>query len=165
MKSGLKNRKFSKEVNLELEVINLSSGRHSCTKKGGRIQSFSSIFISGNRNADNPVFGFGRGKAKIYSLAKQKASRKAANGSVNIFVPFDKTRTTIKHPLTGRSESASVVLMPGSGLNVPDSCRALFELIGLHNVSMKIVSSTKNKKNIIYAILDAFHKASLFQSF
>lgn len=155
-------RKFVVDSSIELETKQIASGRHSCTREGGRVQSFSCMFLAGNKNINKPLFGFSRANAGNYQAAKSKAMRKSVNTCSSLFIPFSKKTGTISHPLCGRRGSTKVFLFPAGGLVVPNDFRAFFELIGIHNIGMKIIGQSSNKSNVISAILAAFSRSELY---
>jgi small subunit ribosomal protein S5 len=158
-----KNIKKNHSSGLELETKKIGSGRHSCTRTGGRVQSFSCMFLAGNKNPLNPMIGFSTGKAKTNLGAKTKALRKASVSCAEKYVPYDKKTETIRFPMKGKEGATRIFLAPGSGLSVPDCARSFFEMIGVKNVSMKVIGPA-NKKNIIKAIMDVFSRSELYAS-
>lgn len=159
MKKNIKKTSFS---GVELETKKVSSGRHSCTRTGGRVQSFSFMCLSGNKNPIKPMIGYKNGKSKTNSGAKTKAIKGAVESASTIYFPYNEKTKTIKFSMSGKCGATEVLLRPGSGLSVPDFARVFFELIGLLNVSMKIIGPT-NKRNVFDAIKDAFSRSELYK--
>ena len=98
--------------------------------KGGKKLSFRAIVVVGNKNGQ---VGVGCAKAAEVIVAIQKA---VADGRKNLInVPIFKT--TIPHPITGRSGAGSVMLKPasqGTGVIAGGAVRAVLELAGIENI-------------------------------
>ena len=101
--------------------------------KGGKKLSFRAIVIVGNQKGQ---VGVGCAKASEVIIAIQKA---VADGRKNLIsVPIYKT--TIPHPITGRSGAGSVMLRPaseGTGVIAGGAVRAVLELAGIENILSK----------------------------
>ena len=98
--------------------------------KGGKKLSFRAIVIVGNGKGQ---VGVGCAKASEVIIAIQKA---IAEGRKNLIsVPIFKT--TIPHPIVGRSGAGSVMLRPasqGTGVIAGGAVRAVLELAGVENI-------------------------------
>ena len=98
--------------------------------KGGKKLSFRAIVIVGNKKGQ---VGVGCAKASEVIVAIQKA---IADGRKNLItVPIFKT--TIPHPITGRSGAGSVMLRPaseGTGVIAGGAVRSVLELAGIENI-------------------------------
>ncbi len=118
--------------------------------KGGKKLSFRAIVVVGNKNGQ---VGVGCAKASEVIIAIQKA---VADGRKNLInVPIYKT--TIPHPITGRSGAGSVMLKPasqGTGVIAGGAVRAVLELAGVENILSKSLGS-KSPLNAAHATLDA----------
>lgn len=105
--------------------------------KGGKKLSFRAIVIVGNQKGQ---VGVGCAKAAEVIIAIQKA---IADGRKNLIdVPIFKT--TIPHPITGRSGAGSVMLRPaaqGTGIIAGGAVRAVLELAGVENILCKSLGS------------------------
>ena len=105
--------------------------------KGGKKLSFRAIVIVGNQKGQ---VGVGCAKAAEVIIAIQKA---IADGRKNLIeVPIFKT--TIPHPITGRSGAGSVVLRPasqGTGIIAGGAVRSVLELAGIENILSKSLGS------------------------
>ena len=101
--------------------------------KGGKKLSFRAVVIVGNKKGQ---VGVGSAKAAEVIIAIQKA---IADGRKNLInVPIFKT--TIPHPITGRSGAGSVVLRPaseGTGVIAGGAVRSVLELAGIENILSK----------------------------
>lgn len=118
--------------------------------KGGKKLSFRAIVVVGNKKGQ---VGVGCAKAAEVIIAIQKA---IADGRKNLItVPIFKT--TIPHPITGRSGAGAVVLRPasqGTGIIAGGSVRSVLELAGIENILSKSLGSN-SPLNAANATLDA----------
>lgn len=118
--------------------------------KGGKKLSFRAIVIVGNGKGQ---VGVGCAKASEVIVAIQKA---IAEGRKNLItVPIFKT--TIPHPIVGRSGAGEVMLKPasqGTGVIAGGAVRAVLELAGIENILSKSLGS-KSPLNAANATLDA----------
>ena len=125
--------------------------------KGGKKLSFRAIVIVGNQKGQ---VGVGCAKAAEVIVAIQKA---VADGRKNLInVPIFKT--TIPHPITGRSGAGSVMLRPasqGTGVIAGGAVRAVLELAGIENILSKSLGS-KSPLNAANATLDALQSLKPF---
>ena len=118
--------------------------------KGGKKLSFRAIVIVGNQKGQ---VGVGCAKASEVISAIQKA---IADGRKNLItVPIFKT--TIPHPITGRSGAGAVMLRPasqGTGIIAGGAVRSVLELAGIENILSKSLGS-KSPLNAANATLEA----------
>ncbi len=125
--------------------------------KGGKKLSFRAIVVVGNKNGQ---VGVGCAKASEVIIAIQKA---VADGRKNLInVPI--YRTTIPHPITGRSGAGSVMLKPasqGTGVIAGGAVRAVLELAGIENILSKSLGS-KSPLNAANATLSALKSLKPF---
>ena len=125
--------------------------------KGGKKLSFRAIVVVGNKNGQ---VGVGCAKASEVIIAIQKA---VADGRKNLInVPIFKT--TIPHPITGRSGAGSVMLKPasqGTGVIAGGAVRAVLELAGIENILSKSLGS-KSPLNAANATLNALQDLKSF---
>ncbi len=121
--------------------------------KGGKKLSFRAIVIVGNQKGQ---VGVGCAKAAEVIIAIQKA---VADGRKNLInVPIFKT--TIPHPITGRSGAGAVMLRPasqGTGIIAGGAVRSVLELAGIENILSKSLGSKSplNAANATIAALKA----------
>ncbi len=121
--------------------------------KGGKKLSFRAIVIVGNQKGQ---VGVGCAKAAEVIIAIQKA---IADGRKNLVtVPIFKT--TIPHPITGRSGAGAVMLRPasqGTGIIAGGAVRSVLELAGIENILSKSLGSKSplNAANATIAALKA----------
>ena len=125
--------------------------------KGGKKLSFRAIVIVGNGKGQ---VGVGCAKASEVIIAIQKA---IAEGRKNLIsVPIFKT--TIPHPIVGRSGAGSVMLRPasqGTGVIAGGAVRAVLELAGVENILSKSLGS-KSPLNAANATMDALKNLKTF---
>jgi len=125
--------------------------------KGGKKLSFRAIVIVGNQKGQ---VGVGCAKASEVIIAIQKA---IADGRKNLItVPIFKT--TIPHPITGKSGAGAVMLRPaseGTGIIAGGAVRSVLELAGIGNILSKSLGS-KSPLNAANATLDALKKLTPF---
>ncbi len=125
--------------------------------KGGKKLSFRAIVIVGNQKGQ---VGVGCAKAAEVIIAIQKA---IADGRKNLItVPIFKT--TIPHPIVGRSGAGSVMLRPaaqGTGIIAGGAVRQVLELAGIENILCKSLGS-KSPLNATNATLEALKSLRMF---
>lgn len=125
--------------------------------KGGKKLSFRAIVIVGNQKGQ---VGIGCAKASEVIIAIQKA---IADGRKNLItVPIFKT--TIPHPITGRSGAGAVMLRPasqGTGIIAGGAVRLVLELAGIENILSKSLGS-KSPLNAANATLNALKALTPF---
>lgn len=126
--------------------------------KGGKKLSFRAIVIVGNQKGQ---VGVGCAKAAEVIIAIQKA---IADGRKNLItVPIFKT--TIPHPIVGRSGAGSVMLRPasqGTGIIAGGAVRSVLELAGIENILCKSLGS-KSPLNSTNATLEALKSLTPFK--
>lgn len=126
--------------------------------KGGKKLSFRAIVIVGNQKGQ---VGVGCAKAAEVIIAIQKA---IADGRKNLItVPIFKT--TIPHPITGRSGAGAVMLRPaaqGTGIIAGGAVRSVLELAGIENILCKSLGS-KSPLNATNAALEALKSLTPFK--
>ena len=125
--------------------------------KGGKKLSFRAIVIVGNKKGQ---VGIGCAKASEVIIAIQKA---IADGRKNVItVPIFKT--TIPHPITGRSGAGAVMLRPaseGTGIIAGGAVRSVLELAGIENILSKSLGS-KSPLNAANATIEALKSLTPF---
>ncbi len=126
--------------------------------KGGKKLSFRAIVIVGNKNGQ---VGVGCSKASEVITAIQKA---VADGRKNL-IDVRVFKTTIPHPITGRSGAGSVMLRPasqGTGVIAGGAVRAVLELAGIENILSKSLGS-KSPLNAANATINALKSLRNFK--
>jgi len=116
--------------------------------KGGRVFGFSALTVVGDGNGR---VGIGRGKAREVPIAIQKAMENARNNMVN--VPLKEG--TLQYPITAEHGAAKVYMQPaseGTGVIAGGPMRAVFDVVGVHNVLAKCIGSN-NPINVVRATI------------
>ena len=117
--------------------------------KGGRQFGFTALPVIGD--GDGKI-GFGYGKAKEVPLAIQTAMEKAKRSMVKVPI----INGTIHYSLVGRDGAARVYMQPaseGTGIIAGGAMRAVFEVLGIHNVLAKCIGTT-NPINVVRATIN-----------
>ena len=123
--------------------------------KGGRIMGFAALTVVGD--GDGRI-GMGKGKAREVPVAVQKAMEQARRSMFK--VPLKDG--TLQHSVTGKHGAASELMSPakdGTGVNAGGPMRAVFDVMGVHNVVAKSLGSS-NPYNLVRATLDGLRKQS-----
>ena len=123
--------------------------------KGGRIMGFAALTVVGD--GDGRI-GMGKGKAREVPVAVQKAMEQARRSMFK--VPLKDG--TLQHTVTGEHGAASVLMSPakdGTGVIAGGPMRAVFDVMGVHNVVAKSLGSS-NPYNLVRATLDGLRKQS-----
>ena len=123
--------------------------------KGGRIMGFAALTVVG---AGVGRIGMGKGKAREVPVAVQKAMDQARRSMFK--VPLKDG--TLQHSVTGKHGAASVLMSPakdGTGVIAGGPMRAVFDVMGVHNVVAKSLGSS-NPYNLVRATLDGLRKQS-----
>ena len=130
--------------------------RVSKTVKGGKRFRFSALVVVGDQKGR---VGFGKGKAKEVPEAIRKATENARRNLVRI--PLREGRT-LHHDVEGRNGAGKVILRTapaGTGIIAGGPMRAVFEMLGVHDVVAKSIGSA-NAYNMIRATIAALQKLS-----
>lgn len=120
------------------------------TKKtsGGSKIGFSALIMLGNKKG---MVGTGLGKAPDVQTAVQKAVSAARKSMVKINLTGD----TIAYPVEEKYGSAKIILKPapvGTGIIAGGSVRTVVELVGIKNISGKMLGSNNKITNVICTI-------------
>jgi small subunit ribosomal protein S5 len=116
--------------------------------KGGRQFGFTALTVVGDGNGS---VGFGYGKAREVPLAIQKAMEKARKNMRKV----ELTDGTLQYALHGRHGASKVYMQPaseGTGIIAGGAMRAVFEVVGVHNVLAKCIGS-RNPINVVRATI------------
>ena len=119
--------------------------------KGGKRFGFAALVIVGDLKGR---VAFGHGKAREVPEAIRKANEAARRALIR--VPLREGRT-IHHDSTGRHGAGKVIIRaapPGTGIIAGGAMRAVFEMLGVHDVVAKSMGST-NPYNVVRATFDA----------
>jgi small subunit ribosomal protein S5 len=127
----------------------ISVNRVTKVVKGGRILGFAALTVVGDGDGG---IGMGKGKSKEVPVAVQKAMEEARRNMVKI--PLK--NGTLQHAVIGQHGASKVIMQPasdGTGIIAGGAMRAVFEVMGVHNVLCKCVGST-NPYNVVRATLN-----------
>ena len=122
--------------------------------KGGKRFGFAALVVVGDLKGR---VGFGHGKAREVPEAIRKATEAAKRALVR--VPLRDART-LHHDSEGRHGAGKVVLRSapaGTGIIAGGAMRAVFEMLGVHDVVAKSLGST-NPYNVVRATFDALKR-------
>jgi len=114
--------------------------------KGGRIFGFTALTAVGDGNGR---VGFGRGKAREFPLAIQKAMESARRNMITVNLDGH----TLQYPVKSRHGASKVYMQPaseGTGVIAGGAMRAILELAGVQNVLAKCYGFT-NPVNVVQA--------------
>jgi small subunit ribosomal protein S5 len=124
--------------------------RVSCTTKGGRNASYSAMVVVGDGISR---FGCSIASASEVLLATQKAVVRARKSMIKL--PIKDGR--LPHRVMARFCATRVIILPGkegNGIKAGATMRAIFETLGIKDVTAKILGST-NAMNAAYATMIA----------
>ncbi len=117
---------------------------------GGRTFRFSAWVVIGDGTS---MVGYGQGKAKEVQEAIRKATEEAKKNMIRVQL----TKGTIYHELRAHHGATEVIIRPspqGSGIIAGGPMRAIFEVLGIQNISAKCYGST-TAMNVIHATFKA----------
>jgi small subunit ribosomal protein S5 len=133
----------------------ISVNRVAKVVKGGRQFSFTALTVVGDGNGK---VGFGYGKAREVPLAIQKAMEKARRNMRTVSL----NDGTLHYPVMSETGAAKVYMQPaseGTGIIAGGAMRAVFEVVGVHNVLAKCVG-TRNPINVVRATINGLASIS-----
>jgi small subunit ribosomal protein S5 len=116
--------------------------------KGGRIFGFSALTVVGDGEGR---VGFGTGKAREVPVAIQKAMEAARKNLVEVQL----SEGTLQYPIMAEHGAAKVYMQPasdGTGVIAGGPMRAVFDVVGVHNVLAKCIG-TNNPINVVRATI------------
>jgi small subunit ribosomal protein S5 len=116
--------------------------------KGGRQFGFTALTVVGDGAGR---VGMGRGKAREVPAAIQKSLENARRNMQTIALRGD----TLQYPVIGEHGAAKVYMQPasqGTGIIAGGPMRAVFEVLGVHNVLAKCIGSS-NPINVVRATI------------
>jgi len=117
--------------------------------KGGRIMGFAALAVVGD--GDGRV-AMGKGKSKEVPVAVQKAMEGARRDLVKVNLK----NGSLHHAVVGTHGAAKVLIRPateGTGIIAGGAMRAVFEAVGIRDVSAKCIGSS-NPYNVVRATLN-----------
>lgn len=133
----------------------ISVNRVTKVVKGGRILSFAALTVVGDNEGG---VGMGKGKSREVPVAVTKAMEEARRKMVKVSLK----NGTFHHAVVGKHGASVVIIQPaseGTGIIAGGAMRAVFEVMGVHNVLAKCLGST-NPYNVVRATLDGLSKMS-----
>jgi small subunit ribosomal protein S5 len=128
----------------------ISVNRVTKVVKGGRIMGFAALTVVGDGDGG---IGMGKAKSKEVPVAVQKAVKEARKNMNKVTL----NKGTIHHTILANHGATTVFLQPakeGTGIIAGGAMRAIFEAIGIKNISAKVHGST-NHYNVVRATLKA----------
>ncbi len=132
--------------NLQEKLISIR--RVAKVVKGGRQFGFSALTVVGDGAGR---VGIGSGKAREVPAAVQKAMENARRNLTKV----DLKGPTLHHAVVANHGAAKVVMKPasiGTGIIAGGAMRAVFEVVGVHDVLAKCIGS-RNPVNVVRATL------------
>jgi len=132
----------------ELQEKLVAVRRVSKTVKGGRQFGFSALTVVGDGNGK---IGFGSGKAREVPAAIQKAMDNARRNMKQVKL----NGGTLQYPIMATHGAAKVFMQPasaGTGIIAGGAMRAVFEVLGVHDVLAKCIGSS-NSVNVVRATI------------
>jgi small subunit ribosomal protein S5 len=124
---------------------------------GGRIQGVSVCSIIGNGKG---VAGIGMATGKDTSAAIRKSSSNAKKNMIKIQM---KQGRTVHHSITQKYCSTVVLIMPGkvgSGIKCSNTIRLLMNCFGFKDISIKCLSGSRNRINVLRAVIEGLKNIS-----
>ncbi|MBM4201851.1 MAG: 30S ribosomal protein S5 [Gammaproteobacteria bacterium] len=117
--------------------------------KGGRQFGFTALTVVGDGNGR---VGYGLSKAREVPVAIQKSMEQARKNMRQVCLRGD----TLHYAVTAHSGAAKVYMQPaseGTGIIAGGAMRAVFEVVGIHNVLAKCIG-TNNPINVVAATIE-----------
>ena len=141
-----KNRERNTEKGEKNELLErvIQVNRVAKVIKGGRRFSFSALVVVGDGNGR---LGLGLGKAGEVTEAIRKAIAQASRDLVTILLEG----TSIPHEVTCKFGAGKVLMKPasqGHGIIAAGSVRAVMEVVGVTDISVKCLGS-RNPQNLV----------------
>lgn len=127
----------------------ISVNRVAKVVKGGRQFGFTALTVVGDGNGR---VGMGRGKAREVPIAIQKAMEAARKNMKAVAL----RQNTLQYATMGEHGAAKVYMQPasdGTGIIAGGAMRAVFEVVGVHNVLAKCIG-TNNPINVVRATIE-----------
>lgn len=117
--------------------------------KGGRVFGFAALTVVGD--GDGRV-GYGVSKAREVPVAIQKSLEQARKNMRKVAL----NGGTLQYSVMSNTGAAKVYMQPaseGTGIIAGGAMRAVFEVVGVHNVLAKCIG-TSNPINVVRATID-----------
>lgn len=116
--------------------------------KGGRVFGFTALTVVGDGNGR---VGYGLCKAREVPVAIQKSMEQARKNLRSVSLNGD----TLHYAISSTTGAAKVYMQPaseGTGIIAGGPMRAVFEVVGVHNVLAKCIG-TNNPINVVRATI------------
>ncbi len=143
--------RFFKKEKPEFEQKILDIARVTRVMAGGRRFSFRIAAVIGDKKGR---VGIGVAKGSDVSLAMGKAVNNAKKNLITVNI----SEGTIPHEIEVKNKGAKILLKPakaGRGVIAGGAVRIVCEFAGIHNITAKILSKSKNKINNARATIKA----------
>lgn len=117
--------------------------------KGGRVFGFTALTVVGDGEGR---IGYGVSKAREVPIAIQKSLEQARKNMKKVYLKGD----TLQYPVINTTGAAKVYMQPaseGTGIIAGGAMRAVFEVVGVHNVLAKSIG-TSNPINVVRATIN-----------
>jgi small subunit ribosomal protein S5 len=134
-------REFKKDDDFDSKLLDLA--RVTRVTGGGKKLSFRATVVVGDKKGR---IGVGISKGLDVSQSIDKATRAAKRNLIKVPI----IDGTIPHEVTAKFGAARILLRPqrkGRGLVAGGTVRAICDLVGIKDISSKVLSKTKNKLN------------------
>jgi small subunit ribosomal protein S5 len=122
---------------------------------GGKRFSFRAAVVIGSRNGK---VGLGVAKGLDFVSSVEKAKRQAEKTMVTIPLKDNRTIAFDVEAKYGAARVRVKPAAPGHGLIAGSACRTVLDLVGVKDVSAKIMGTTKNKIANAMATIEALKK-------
>lgn len=125
---------------------------------GGKRFKIRAIVISGNRNG---LVGVGLGKGDDIAAAVERGRRTAEKNAVRVPI----VNETVPYEVIGKLGAGKIFIKPaakGKGLRAGGAARTVLDLVGIKNITAKILGTTKNPLVNTLATLEALKKLSRY---
>ena len=117
--------------------------------KGGRVFGFTALTVVGDGEGG---VGYGVSKAREVPIAIQKSLEQARKNMRKVSLKGD----TLQYAIMNTTGAAKVYMQPaseGTGIIAGGAMRAVFEVVGVHNVLAKCIG-TSNPINVVRATIN-----------
>ena len=138
-----RNRERFKKEKPEFDQKLLDVARVARVMKGGKRFSFRATMVIGDKKGR---VGVGVGKGKDVKIASDKAVVDAKKNMIKV----DVSKNSIPYQVSEKLGSAKIILKPaskGSGITAGGPVRAVLSLVGIHDVTSKILGGSNKLNN------------------
>ncbi len=151
----MSDKKMSDNKEHQLIEKLISVNRVTKVVKGGRIMGFAALTVVGDGDGG---IGLGKGKSKEVPVAVQKAVKEASKSMVKVNLK----NGTVHHRVMAKHGATTVYIQPakdGTGIIAGGAMRAIFDAIGVKNITAKVHGST-NPYNVVRATIKGLQAIS-----